>query len=127
MFVIPTWSQMRVVKIILSSLPSTSSNAQSLPLIQPLLSFLNEKIEEKFKSNRVNAIISVRHYLDNENDPMMLSICASRYLCIPAISTESERMFSQVGLITSDRRAALKAKNVNKLLFLNDNKWIIDE
>lgn len=36
-------------------------------------------------------------------------------------------MFSQAGLLISARRTALKVKNVNKLPFLNKNKWIIEE
>lgn len=50
--------------------------------------------------------------------------CALKYLCIPATSTESERMFSKAGLIISDRRSCLKAKTVDMLLFINKNYWI---
>lgn len=47
--------------------PSTSSNMQTQPLIHPVLSFLNEKIEVKINSNRVDAIISVRRRQKNMN------------------------------------------------------------
>ena len=39
---------------------------------------------------------------------------------------ESEKMFSKSGSLISDRRTALKAKNVSELIFLNKNKWIIE-
>lgn len=126
---------------------------------QPLLKFLQNKIANKVRTNRVDAIVSIRQYFENENTPtesnpldywkvrIMLSLicfsnslhvslqynanematlksCATRYLCIPATSTESERMFSKAGSIISDRRTCLKSKNVDTLLFLNKNYWI---
>lgn len=50
-----------------------------------------------------------------------LSQLAYRYLCIPATSVPSERMFSASGHITCDRRSRLTPDNANVLLFLNKN------
>ena len=47
-----------------------------------------------------------------------------KYLCVPATSVESERVFSKAGQIVSDRRTRLKEGNVNVLLFFNQNFWI---
>lgn len=65
------------------------------------------------------------YYLQNVGENMsMVKSCALRYLCIPATSTESERMFSKAGSIISDRRSCLKPKTVDKLLFINKNDWL---
>jgi len=48
---------------------------------------------------------------------------ARNYLCIPATSVASERLFSKCGLLISDRRASLKANNVEKIVFLSQNMW----
>lgn len=44
-----------------------------------------------------------------------------KYLCIPATSTASERVFSKAGEIVSSKRSRIKPKNVNELIFLNKN------
>ncbi|XP_076048272.1 E3 SUMO-protein ligase ZBED1-like [Oratosquilla oratoria] len=46
---------------------------------------------------------------------------AKHYLCIPATSVPSERVFSQAGEFILDRRNCLSDENVNMLLFLNKN------
>ena len=50
-----------------------------------------------------------------------LSKLAKKYLCIPASSVPSERVFSKAGELVSTRRANLKPKNVDMILFLNKN------
>ncbi len=45
-----------------------------------------------------------------------------KYLCIPATSCASERVFSKAGEILSAKRSNLKPKNVNNLIFLNYNQ-----
>lgn len=54
----------------------------------------------------------------------ILSEIAISYLCIPATSTPSERVFSAAGNIVSAKRSCLSPENVNKLVFLTQNKHI---
>ena len=51
----------------------------------------------------------------------MLSRVARGFLCIPATSTPSERVFSLAGNIVTKKRCLLLPQNVDKLIFLNMN------
>lgn len=44
-----------------------------------------------------------------------------KYLCVPATSVPSERIFSKTGMITKDRRNRIKDKNLDSIIFLNKN------
>jgi len=55
-----------------------------------------------------------------------LAILAKRCLCIPATSAPSERLFSDTGLVITEKRNRLDGENVNQLVFLNKN-WSIVE
>ena len=48
-----------------------------------------------------------------------------KYLCVPATSTQAERMFSALGLLLTKRRLAMTGDNVNARLFLRDYLEII--
>ena len=50
-----------------------------------------------------------------------MSEMVKRYLCIPATSTPSKRVFSKAGHIVNDRRACLLPETVNMLVFLSGN------
>ena len=81
------------------------------------------------------AELELQHYLSDtrsREDPLqwwkkMQSLCptlaqlARKYLCVPASSVPSERVFSSAGYLINKRRACLSAENVNMLLFLNKN------
>ena len=58
---------------------------------------------------------------DKEDNYPLLSILARYHLCVPATSVPSERVFSKAGQIVSDRRALIKPKHVDYLIFLNKN------
>ena len=48
-----------------------------------------------------------------------LPFVARRLLCMPAISTSAERVFSTVGLTITKLQINLKPKNVDALIFLS--------
>lgn len=50
-----------------------------------------------------------------------LSDLAKKFLCVPASSVPSERLFSKAGELVSQRRSCLKDTNINMILFLNKN------
>ena len=50
-----------------------------------------------------------------------MSMLAKKYLCITATSVPSEQLFSKAGELVSHKRSCLQPKNVNMLLFLNQN------
>ena len=51
----------------------------------------------------------------------VVSYVARRLLCMPAMTTSSERVFSTAGLTVNKLRSCLKPKNVDALIFLNKN------
>ena len=55
-----------------------------------------------------------------------LSVIARKYLCIPATSAPSERVFSVAGLAISKQRSKLNSENASCLIFLRGN-WDIYE
>jgi len=70
--------------------------------------------------------------IDSEEDPLAwwrihkvsypkLSKVARRYLCIPATSSPSERLFSASGNVVTCQRSCLKPNKVNMLVFLAKN------
>ena len=50
-----------------------------------------------------------------------LAILARRYLCIPATSVPSERVFSEAGLVVNRLRTRLTPEHVDMLIFMNKN------
>ncbi|ROL41901.1 Zinc finger BED domain-containing protein 1 [Anabarilius grahami] len=57
---------------------------------------------------------------NNDRYPMLARLAKS-YLCIPATSTPSERLFSAAGNIASKKRATLSQEHVDMLTFLHCN------
>ena len=54
-------------------------------------------------------------------DLPLLSDIVKRYLCIPATSVASERVFSTAGDIVSSQRSVLRGDHADQLIFLKKN------
>ncbi|CAH2013549.1 unnamed protein product [Acanthoscelides obtectus] len=91
-------------------------------------------IKSKTKPS-IMATLCVRHYLElphieRSADPLLfweehkhmmpeLYELHKKYLCVPASSVPSERIFSKSGQITNDSRSRLLPDNLDMILFLN--------
>lgn len=64
---------------------------------------------------------------DNSGMFPLMSQLAKKFLCIPASSTPSERVFSLAGNIVTQKRSMLLPENVNKLIFINMNKKYLNK
>ena len=89
------------------------------------------------RTGLVESAVEVRRYIQEKNlpqheDPLKwwkqqtvhypnLSQYSTKFLCIPATSVPSERLFSKAGELVSKKRSSLKPSNINMLLFLNKN------
>ena len=91
---------------------------------QKISSFTNETQQTKCSKK----IDSLNWWFENKKRYPRLYILSLKYLCIPATSVASERVFSKGGEIVSAKRSCLKPKNVNQLIFLNKNhkKFIVN-
>ena len=58
---------------------------------------------------------------ENKNKFPLLFQLSLKYLCIPATSCASERVFSKAGEIVGAKRSRIKPNHVNNLIFLNKN------
>lgn len=56
----------------------------------------------------------------NEKNYPNLAMLARRYLCIPATSAASERIFSVAGLVISEKRSRLSSTNAENSVMLHD-------
>lgn len=117
---------------------TTSGPAQ--PRIRSVWSRFDEKVEKIAKTSAQTStgpMIELRRYLEEApisrcENPLSwwkehallfpkLHDLAKKFLCSPASSVPSERLFSKAGELVSHRRSSLKDKNINMILFLNKN------
>lgn len=111
---------------------STSTSTAEANSVSDDLLFLSDQV--RHTTPVVESIIDVRQYLEKPpihkhacalkywaKSTNVLSIMANKYLCCAATSVPSERIFSKAGLIMNEKRNRLKEKNLNTLLFINQN------
>lgn len=122
--------------------PSCSNNDAShqVPVNNDSLwGFLDSKVQQQVSMATPNssAIVKVNQYvqlpyLERNMDPCKfwearkiiykgLHKMSQKYLCIPATSVPSERVFSTAGLLCNQRRNRLEAEKVDQILFLNSH------
>ncbi|XP_015801943.2 E3 SUMO-protein ligase ZBED1-like [Nothobranchius furzeri] len=86
---------------------------------------VRDKASEEVKRYRERASLPLEEnplqWWKEQQDLPLLSSLAKRYLCIPATSVASERVFSTAGDIVSTKRSLLKHEHVDQLIFLKKN------
>ena len=85
-----------------------------------------EEEEEEMKAYKLEPTLDKDSYplewwrVKKNKYPYMIQL-VKKYLCIPATSTQAERVFSALGFILNKRRLCLSGANVKAQLFLHDN------
>lgn len=77
-------------------------------------------VQQYLQSRALSMEDSVFEYWD-KYPVTELQYLAKKFLCIPATSVPSERVWSSAGQIMTDRRCRLKPENMDKQLFINSN------
>ena len=92
----------------------------------------DESVEEEDPIKKEMKAYKLEPTLDKDSDPLdwwrarknkypyMIQL-VKKYLCIPATSTQAERVFSALGFLLNKRRLCLSGDNVKAQLFLHDN------
>lgn len=125
-----------------SETPHTSTGDQTSQgavkkLKKSLGSFLKGPVSGKIEVTAERLSSELSSYVnsppaDSECDPLLwwkvhtvnfphISRLARKYLCIPATSSASERLFSTGGNVVTCQRSSLKPASVNMLVFLTKN------
>lgn len=129
-----------VIQLEATSLISTEAESSVQTYSNSALDFLFKKPENTHLSS---AAQQVQLYLcepqiDINMDPFewwkshekkfpQLARLAKKYLCIPATSVASERIFSTAGNIVSPQRNCLASENVSTNVFIFQNKFLLEQ
>ncbi|XP_049909754.1 E3 SUMO-protein ligase ZBED1-like [Epinephelus moara] len=115
---------------VMSEMKDTSQEEGEHSEAQSMDPPINKKLEQAVEAEVNSYLLSPT--IDSEADPLAwwklhhftypkLSKLARQYLCIPATSSPSERLFSTSGNVVTCQRACLKPTKVNMLVFLAKN------
>lgn len=110
-----------------SSFSSSSSSSSSSSWLNPWSSKdESESLASELARWRLEPRISAREnplvwWRKNSSRFPTLAFLAKRYLCIPASSAPSERVFSKVGIVLGKRRGRLAVERTEQLVFLQHN------
>ncbi|XP_048012168.1 E3 SUMO-protein ligase ZBED1-like [Megalobrama amblycephala] len=93
---------------------------------ETIVSSTTEKIQTEINHYRslpstLSSVSPVTWWWDMKHTLPLLSDLATRYLCVQASSTPSERTFSTAGDIISQERACLSPEKADMLIFLKKN------
>jgi hypothetical protein len=82
--------------------------------------YLTAPLSSEDRDSQVDQFDILQWWSNNENKYPHIAKAARRYLCIPASSAPSERVFSNMNLTATKRRARMRTDLIEKLVFL---KW----
>jgi hypothetical protein len=100
---------------------------------------IRERCEMELAAYRQLPSLLIRNEKKENNDPLkwwrdrqtklpILAMLARMYLCIPATSAPSERIFSMASRLINKRRARLTPENAGRMIFVNRNLgWYEEE
>ncbi|XP_055904236.1 zinc finger BED domain-containing protein 4-like [Eupeodes corollae] len=94
------------------------SNQQQYQISTPVSDSIID-LRQYFEKPLIASHQPILEYWDKSNN--MLRVMANKYLCCPATSVPSERIFSKAGQIMNVKRNRLKDKHLNTLLFIHHN------
>ena len=98
-------------------------NDLSIECSVELDNYLNEPVAQSNDSDHDHVDIFI-WWKDNQNRYKNLYRLVSRYLCIPATSCPSERIFSKAGEVISADRSRLSPQHANELIFCSENDFM---
>src|SRR5213080_2588488 len=84
------------------------------------------KVDEYLKLKQARNINPLSWWQSNETKFPFLSKLAKELFGISATSVPSERLFSDVSNVITNKRSSLKPKKVEKLIFLKRNTHLLD-
>ncbi len=85
---------------------------------------ISKEIDSNLKVAKIDAEEDpLKWWYNNESTYPLLAKLSGKYLCTPATSTSSERVFSKGGQIVTPQRALLKPQYAEMLIFLSCNLY----
>ena len=86
-----------------------------------IVNYLREKPVPVNSDSKEDKTDPLEWWKDNSSRYKFLSTLAAKYLCVPATSVPSERVFSCTGNIANSKRAYVHPENINMLCFLHNH------
>lgn len=109
---------------------TTETTATALDILfdaEPHVSDLSAQFEAYLSEPQLgHNLDALKWWKDHESKFPRVAELAKKYMCIPASSASSERVFSTAGNIITAKRSSLLPENVSTLVFLYQNRAHLD-
>ncbi|KAH7958664.1 hypothetical protein HPB49_004079 [Dermacentor silvarum] len=113
-----------------SGMGTTQTEATALDILlneQPRVSDLSAQFDAYLSEPQLgHNLDALKWWKDNESKFPLVAELAKKYMCIPASSASSERVFLTAGNIITAKRSCLLPENVSCLVFLYQNRAYMD-
>ncbi|KAH7977826.1 hypothetical protein HPB49_003703 [Dermacentor silvarum] len=113
-----------------SGMGTTQTEATALDILfneQPRVSDLSAQFDAHLSEPQLgHNLDALKWWKDNESKFPLVAELVKKYMCIPASSASSERVFSTAGNIITAKRSCLLPENVSSLVFLYQNRAYMD-